>query len=117
MTAARVIDTLLPGDDVLPSGTAAGVRVDETAHRAVLDAIARAGGGADAVREVERAMPAELAALLAALLEEYYDSDAVITALGWSPLPPQPNGHPLPAFDEDLLAKVKRRAPLWTDPR
>jgi hypothetical protein len=112
-----VVDALLPGDDVLPSGTAAGVRVDEDAHRAVLGAIARAGDGPGAIRAVERAMPEEFAALLFALVEEYYDSDAVIAALGWTPDPPQPSGHPLPPFDERLLEKVKRRAPLWRDPR
>jgi hypothetical protein len=113
MTVNELIDALLPGDDLLPSGTAAGIHIDEVARHAVLEAMARAGGGADAIREVERATPAEFAALVFALVEEYYDSDAVITALGWTTDPPQPNGHPLPEFDEDLLAKVRRRAPMW----
>lgn len=117
MVAAPIIDALLPGDDVLPCGTAAGVRIDEDAHAAVLHAIARAGGGADAIREVERALPAEFAALVSALVEEYYGSDAVVGALGWSTEPPQPNGHPLPAFDDGLLDRVRRRTPLWRDVR
>jgi hypothetical protein len=112
-----VVDSLLPGDDVLPSGTAAGVRIDTEAHRTVLDAIARAGADADALRHVEREMPAEFAALLFALVEDYYDSDAVIAALGWTRDAPQPSGHPLPAFDERLLERVRRRAPLWRDTR
>lgn len=122
-----VVDTLMPGDDVLPSGSAAGVRIDRAAHHAVLEAIARAAGDEDrfvradarararAVREVERAMPAELAALLVAVAEGYYDSDAVITALGWTAAAPQPNGRPLPAFDEGPLVKVKERGAIWRD--
>lgn len=122
-----VIDTLLPGDDALPAGTVARVRIERAMHRAVLGAIARAAGseeafaGADAtrrarvIREVERAHPDALAALLYALVEEYYDSDAVISAMGWTIESPQPNGHPLPAFDDDLLASVRRRSPFWRD--
>lgn len=127
-----VVDTLLPGDDgapALPSGTAAGVplRIDVVAHREVLDAIARTAGGEDAfvradasaraavLKEVEQAMPDAFATLLLRAIEEYYDADAVIIALGWSVEPPQPNGHPLPTFDDGLLAQVKRRGALWRD--
>lgn len=125
-----VIDTLLPGDDgapALPSGTAAGVpiRIDAAAHREVLDAIARTAGGegafvrADAaaraavLKEVEHAMPDAFATLLLRATLEYYDADAVIAAFGWMVEPPHPLGHRLPAFDEGLLAKVKRRGALW----
>jgi hypothetical protein len=122
-----VIDTLAPGDEVLPSGTAAGVRVDAAAHRMVLGAIGRTAGGEDAfaaagaaararaIDHIEREMPSELAALVLAVAEEYYDADAVVLALGWTVEPPQPNGHPLPAFDERLLAAVRRRRPFWRD--
>ncbi len=121
------IDALVPGDDVLPSGTAAGVRIDAATHGAVLGAIARAAGGeeafahgdpsarASAVGDAERAVPAAFAALVLAIVEEYYDSDAVILALGWTVEPPQPNGHPLPAFDEGLLASVKLRGSIWRE--
>lgn len=125
-----VVDTLLPGDDgapALPSGTAAGVpiRIDAAAHREVLDAIARTAGGesafvqADAavraavLKEVEHAMPDAFATLLLRAIEEYYDADAVIAAFGWTVEPPHPMGHRLPAFDDGLLAKVKRRGALW----
>jgi len=131
-----VVDALLPGDGgspALPSATAAGVtaRVEagREAHRPVIEEIARAAGGedaflaagaarrADALRQVEAAMPDVFAALLLAVVEEYYDADAVLLAMGWPVEPPQPNGHPLPAFDEALVEKVRKRAPMWRDPR
>lgn len=123
-----VADTLMPGDDVLPPGPAAGVRIDPAAHHAVLAAIAIVSGDEDrfvradararasAIGEVERAMPSELAALIFAVAEGYYDSDAVITALGWTAAPPQPNGHPLPAFDPELVSAVRQRERMWRDP-
>lgn len=114
---ARIVDALLPGDDVLPSGTAAGVAIDESAHRDVLAAIARAGGGEEGIRAAEREVPAELAALLYDVVERYYDADVVLVSLGWRTEPPQPRGHALEPFDDGLLAKVRRRAPLWRDPR
>lgn len=127
---ATVLDTLLPGDDgvpALPSATAAGVptRIDVAAHREVLDAIARTAGGegafvrADAaaraavLKEVEQAMPDAFATLLLRATLEYYDADAVIAAFGWTVEPPHPTGHRLPAFDDGLLAQVKRRGALW----
>ncbi|OGO67256.1 MAG: hypothetical protein A3H36_02175 [Chloroflexi bacterium RIFCSPLOWO2_02_FULL_71_16] len=95
----------------------------------MIEEIARAAGGedaflaagaarrADALRQVEAAMPDVFAALLLAVVEEYYDADAVLLAMGWPVEPPQPNGHPLPAFDEALVEKVRKRAPMWRDPR
>ena len=55
--------------------------------------------------------------MLLAVVEEYYDAAAVLLAMGWQVEPPQPNGHPLPAFDEALVEKVRKRAPMWRDPR
>jgi hypothetical protein len=80
---AAVIDTLLPGDDVLPSGTGAGVTLAADAHAAVLEAISTQAGGMDAfagalepahvaiLRAVECAHPEAFRALLVAVLSDY----------------------------------------------
>lgn len=94
----------------------------------VLDAVARTAGGeaafvragsarrAATVRAVEPELPDAFAALVLGMVEDYYDADAVLLALGWRVEPPQPNGHPLPAFDGSLLSAVRERAPMWRDP-
>lgn len=127
---AAVIDMLLPGDEALPRGTAAGLPVPAYAepHRTVLDAIAAQAGGADsfigadeaaranAVRAVERAMPDAFRALLTAALSDYYESEQVLAALGWPTYSPQPMGHAVSAMDDATAARldrVARRGRLW----
>jgi hypothetical protein len=127
---AALIDTLLPGDGAMPSGTAAGLPLAAYAesHRPALDAIAaRAGGiesfiGADeaaraaVVRAVERATPDAFRALLTAVLSDYYESEQVLAALGWPVHPPQPTGHALATMDDATAARldrVARRGQLW----
>jgi hypothetical protein len=130
---AAVIDTLLPGDGVLPSGTAAGLPLSAhaEAHRPVLDAIAVQAGGiesyvradeavrTEAVRAVERAMPDAFSTLLAAVLSDYCESEPVLTALGWPTHPPQPTGHTVAAMDDATAARLDRvaqRGSLWRVP-
>jgi hypothetical protein len=127
---AAVIDTLLPGDDVLPSG--AKVDLDSAAyassHGAVFDTIAaRAGGGELFVRAgksarsavlitVEWHMPDAFRTLLVAVLSDYYEAPPVLAALGWRGDPPQPTGHVVPGLDgpaADRLERVRQRAKLW----
>ena len=48
-----------------------------------------------------------------AVLTLYYEHPDVISAFGWPSRPPQPLGHTLPPFDEDLLAPVKARGEIW----
>jgi hypothetical protein len=127
---AAVIDTLLPGDGVLPRGTAAGLPLPAyaEAHRPVLEAIAAQAGGPESftgadeaaraatVRAIERAMPDAFWALLTAVLSDYYESEPVLTALGWPTHPPQPTGHVLAAMDDAIAARlnrVERRGQLW----
>ena len=130
-----VVDTLLPADEVLPSGAAAGVtealaeylrahRDRETFAR-VLDAIAvRSGGeatfaGADesvriaAVQSVEQEAGAAFQQLLTLVLADYCEAEIVLRAFGWRTDPPQPRGFELAPFDEALLARAKRRGRLW----
>jgi hypothetical protein len=125
-----LLDTLLPGESPLPRGSAAGLDLRDVtdAHRPLLDAIATRAGGVDAfanaseadriaaLQEVARAMPDPFRAMLAATLTEYYDSDAVLTAMGWRTAPPQPMGHTVGSIDEtalQMLEKVKQRRTLW----
>jgi hypothetical protein len=127
---AAVLDTLLPGDDVLPSATRAGL--DSAAyvapHRPAFDAIAAQAGGLDdflradegaraaALRAVEHTAPDAMRALLTAILSDYYEAPAVLTALGWRSKPPQPAGHAVPAMDgptTERLDHVRRRGKLW----
>jgi hypothetical protein len=129
---AAVIDTLLPGEDVLPSGTRAGLDpaayVDS--HRAVLGAIAARAGNDErfsradesartaALTAVERAMPDTFRALLIGTLSDYYEAPPVLTALGWRTDPPQPAGHAVPSFDNptaEQLERVRQRIKLWRD--
>ena len=132
---SAIVDTFLPGDHgapPLPTGIAVGVVMKlklvagpDRAIDAVLQAIASAAGGEEAfvradaagriasVRRVETEMPGPFRALVGLLLQDYYEADAVVLAMGWRADPPQPEGHPLAPFDDALLAPVKRRGRMW----
>ena len=127
---AAVIDTLLPGDGVLPSGTRAGLdpAIHAGPHRDVFDAIAAQAGSFErfiqadesvrsvALTVVERTLPDAFRALLVAVLSDYYEASAVLTALGWRTDPPQPAGHALPSLDgptAERLERVRQRNKLW----
>ena len=127
---AAVIDTLLPGDDVLPSAARASLdpAVYASSHRAVLDAIAAQAGGlerftqadenarAAALTTVERALPEAFRALLVTVLSDYYEAPAVLTALGWRTDPPQPGGHAIAKIDgptAERAERVRQRVQLW----
>lgn len=136
MTAfmAAVLDTLVPGDrgvPPLPSAPAAGLDARGYAeeHGAAFAAIAAVSGGEDAflaaapaartqvLWQVERGADAPVfKALVAAVLQDYYECDAVVAVLGWRPAPPQPGGHALAPTDEATwrrLDRVKQRPPFW----
>ncbi len=127
-----VLDTLLPGDGDVPTATAAGI--DSEKISALLTPIAAAAAriagseqaftGADEARRteiltsVQKEMPDAFAALIAALLPDYYELPAVLKAFGWPVRPPQPQGHAIPQMDgptAERLEKVKLRGKLWRD--
>jgi hypothetical protein len=128
---ACVLDTLLPGDkespEPLPTGSGIGIEAHDLPADALRVIAAEAGGEAafeaapsalraDIVRRVEVASPALFQALLAAVLMRYYQSDTVVTAMGWRLEPPQPRGHKLAATDAatwERLEKVRKRGRLW----
>jgi len=127
---AAVIDTLLPGDDVLPSGTRAGLDpvVYASSHHAIFDVIAARAGGlerfiqadesarAAALTTVERALPEAFRALLVTVLSDYYEATAVLAALGWRTDPPQPAGHAMSEWNDaagERLERIRRRVRMW----
>ena len=124
-----VLGTLLPAESdppqglsPLPSGAAIGLDLDRyrAAAAPVLELIAHAAGGMDpfvtaspeariaVVRRVQQAAPAALQALLTAILPDYYESPAVLAALGWRVDPPQPAGHALSDMDDATRAALER---------
>jgi hypothetical protein len=122
-----VVDTVLPGEAGLPSGSAAGVTTAEATAPILLGLAAALGGEeafanaseaarTDALRNIERERPDTFRSFVAALLSDYYESPVVLTALGWSTAPPQPHGHPMPQDPDDvatLLERVQQRGALW----
>ena len=120
-----VVDTLLPADDGLPSGTKAGVTLALADHGRVLTAIAvRSGGEASFVAADEPTRVATLQAveqedgaafdrMIVVLLADYCEAESVLGAFGWRSGPPQPRGFELPPFDEATLAKAKQRGRIW----
>jgi hypothetical protein len=134
-----VLDSLLPAENepsasksALPSGAAVDIDLDRYPEAAapVLQMIAQAAGGTHSflaaspearvaiIRQVQQAAPAVLQALLAVLLPDYYESPAVLEALGWRADPPQPAGHALDDMDDatrEALERVRARGKLWRE--
>lgn len=122
---AAVIDALLPGDEVLPSGTAAGLNLNNhaAAHRQLLEAVAAAtfvhgdaGTRMRVLQSVEQRMPDAFRSFVTAVLADYYESATVLAALGWPAAPPQPAGHGPAGMDEGTRAALRRvagRGRLW----
>jgi hypothetical protein len=130
-----VLDTILPSEAGmgLPSGSAAGLEIgrQDAAAGPVLRIVLAAAGGEEsflgasaeerrvALEAAERQAPEAFRALLAVLLPDYYDCEAVLNAFGWRAAPPQPQGHGLVATDEatgDALERVRRRGKIWRAP-
>jgi hypothetical protein len=131
-----VVDTLLPGErgaggrSALPTGTAAGVKLDgsEAAQAAILARIAARAGGeaafiqaspavrAAVMRGVEKDDVEAFRALVQALLEDYYEAPPVLKALGWHAGSVQPDGNVVQEADAATLARLDRqraRPPFW----
>jgi len=130
-----VLNTILPSEAGmgLPSGSAAGLDVSrqDAAAGPVLRIVLAAAGGEEsflsasaeerraAVEAAERQAPETFRALLAVLLADYYECEAVLNGFGWRAEPPQPQGHRLEATDETTgkaLERVRRRGKIWRSP-
>jgi hypothetical protein len=138
---AAVVDTLLPGLPAtathrpLPAATSIGVDQQLATHlrthlhrerlAAWLQALVEVADGEEnftaaaptaqiaLIQRLEATNAPAFYAFLLVVTADYYQNATVIQAMGWLVEPPQPQGYPLPAFDETLLAPVKTRAPLW----
>jgi hypothetical protein len=132
---AAIVDTLVPGGPLANGVKAPAASALEIAwhsleerHAQVLAAIAVEGGGKETfssgtvdfrtvvLKRVENEHPEELAAFITTVLTRYYEHPQVLAAFGWPSRPPQPLGHELPPFDEELLAPVKARGEIWRRP-
>lgn len=136
---SAVVDTILPGEReghgaaaALPSGTQAGLvlRPDDRRHAGVLRLIANRGGGeaafaaaspegrAAVLAAVEQESFEAFRALVATLLQDYYETPAVLAAMGWRGGGAQPQGHQVPQADAATLRrldKVRARGPIWRE--
>ena len=133
---SAIVDTILPGEppgsgaSPLPSGTQAGLVLRSMDHgqEAVLRLIAARAGGEEAfarasfaertvvLETVEKESFDMFRALVSSLLQDYYETAGVLTAMGWREGPAQPLGHAVPQADAatiERLDKVRARGPIW----
>jgi hypothetical protein len=133
-----VLDRIVPPNGALPGAGTLGVdaAIDRTLaqtprlRRLFLNGLAEIGVTAaretgqellalDATRQeailrsVEQADPAFFAALVEHTYRGYYVHPAVHAAIGYTTRPPQPLGHELAPWREELLQLQVNRAPFW----
>ena len=133
-----VLDRIVPSNGTLPGagGLGVGAAVERTLaqtpglRRIFLNGLAEIGivaeretgqaflaldaGRQEAVlRSVEQAEPAFFAALVEHTYRGYYVRPEVHAAIGYATRPPQPLGHALAPFGEELLQLQLNRAPFW----
>lgn len=133
-----VLDRIVPPRDGLPG--AGGLGVDATIDRTLamspklrrlfLDGLAEISRAAErqssadflalgpaqqeeVLRSVEEAEPTFFAALVEHTYRGYYTRPEIQTAVGFVNRPPQPLGHELAPFREELLQVQLGRAPFW----
>jgi hypothetical protein len=70
---------------------------------------------ASVIAAAQDQIPAAIANLTSRCLASYYEHPRVIEAFGWPSVPPQPSGHALAPFDDNLLEPVRTRGPIWRD--
>ena len=72
-----------------------------------------AGGQESLLRAIEEAQPAFFAALVEHAYRGYYTHPQVHAAIGYPGRAPQPLGHQLAPFREELLQLQRGRQPFW----
>lgn len=82
-------------------------------RRPALRGLGHAAGQEAALRAVETTQPRFFAVLVEHAYRHDHTDPRVQRAVGMVDGPPQPNGHQLPAFDEQLLTIQRKRTPFW----
>ena len=138
VTLSEVMDRLIPSvDDLAAAGQMGlGPEVERMANDVAryanalesfvgalsADPLSRAAGGFralspeeqdNAIRVIEKNIPAEFGTFLEIVYLAYYSQPAVHRRIGWVGRPPQPEGFDLPPFDESILETVRKREPFW----
>ena len=131
---APLLNGLLPGNDIWPSGGSLGLG-QEIARLAALDsqqpalvaefleALPKDFAELDATARhqglvgMEESEPDSFGLMVRLAYNAYYTNAEVLQVLrartGYEGRAPQPDGYQLPEFDESTLDTVRRREPLW----
>lgn len=127
-----LLDRLIPPVDGLPGAGSMGladvvVGMAKGHHRyedAVVEVLQALGSvdrfatldGAEqdsVIRGIEHALRRHFEWLIELAYTAYYARPEVHSRIGWRSGPLQPLGFELPAFDEAVIEKARRRAPFW----
>jgi hypothetical protein len=65
------------------------------------------------IRALEQDNPELFGLFIEIIYLAYYSDPRVHLRIGWKTGPLQPEGHPMPPWDESILETVRKRDPLW----
>ena len=68
----------------------------------------------EVIQQFESSDPRLFELLLEIVYTAYYSDIRVHERIGWKSGALQPEGHPLPPWDESILDRVRKRKPFWT---
>lgn len=68
----------------------------------------------EVIQQFESSDPRLFELLLEIVYTAYYSDTRVHERIGWKSGAPQPEGHPMPPWDESILDRVRKRKPFWT---
>ena len=109
---AAKIDALLTAAPSARRGYDAGLLAIDLASHRPFTSLDREEQEA-VLHSVEASQPVFFAVLVEHAYRYYYTHPRVQRSVGQLDGPPQPHGHTLPAFDEQLLTIQRKREPFW----
>ncbi len=68
----------------------------------------------EVIQQFESSDPRLFELLLEIVYTAYYSDTRVHERIGWKSGALQPEGHPMPPWDESILDRVRKRKPFWT---
>ena len=68
----------------------------------------------EVIQQFESSDPRLFELLLEIVYTAYYSDTRVHKRIGWKSGALQPEGHPMPPWDESILDRVRKRKPFWT---